>query len=82
MSTLEESLASIPGADCAQQASALGLLAALDADLSAPWRAVVWERLHLDDALQAQQLRLLRRIAVSLEKLSQGGDGTQGGCNG
>jgi hypothetical protein len=82
MSTKEESLACIPAARDAVEQSAFALLDELDADLSAPWRSVVHERHLLSDVVQAQQLRLLRCIAVSLEKLSQRGDCAQGGCHG
>lgn len=82
MSTPEESLACAAQQEIAVEKNAQSLLDALDVDLSAPWRAVVWERRVLDDAVQAQQLRLLRRVAESLEKLNQRGDCTEGCGNG
>ena len=82
MSTPEESMNCAAQQEIATEKNALCALDALDDDLSAPWRSVVWERRLLEEAMLTQQLRLLRRIAESLEKLNQRGPAGHSGNSG
>ncbi len=83
MSSIHESLREAPLQQMAAEQTSLQLLNALDADLSAPWAQLQWgRRTEEANLLGIQQVRLLRRIADSLEKLCESSQCGKGCGNG